>query len=239
MTPGRLDRRGSRPVERATGARIRCHAGAGSVESPGGAIVPLHASRREHSCVASPPLALIAVAGLALGAAACGSSSSSSSASTTTTTSRLGRSPPRRRAPRRGSTELKDPSSSLGDIVVDGEGRTLYLFTADNGTTTACTGGCATAWPALVAPVTAGSGVTGAVTEATQADGAKQIALNGHLLYYYAADAAPGATSGQGVGGQWYVVDGAGNAITKAPGAPAPATDPEPRLTASGRTSLQ
>ena len=162
------------------------------------------------------PLALIAVAGLALGASACGSSSSSSSETTTPASSTV---TTEAKGTPAGSTELKTTSSSLGEIVVDGEGRTLYLFTADNGTTSACTGGCATAWPALVAPVTAGSGVTGVVTEATQADGAKQIALNGHLLYYYAADAAPGATSGQGVGGQWYVVDGAGNAITKAPAA--------------------
>lgn len=158
------------------------------------------------------PIALIVV--LTVGAAACGSSSSSTSETKTTT-------PPSTAASGSGgtpagSTELKTTSSSLGEIVVDGEGRTLYLLTTDSGTTSSCTGGCATAWPALVAPATAGSGITGAVTEATQADGAKQIALNGHLLYYYAADVAPGTTSGQGVGGQWYVVDGAGNAVKTA-----------------------
>jgi predicted lipoprotein with Yx(FWY)xxD motif len=162
------------------------------------------------------PIGLIAV--LTFGAAACGSSSSSGSVTTTTTpptstTSGSGSSTTAGSAA--GSTELKVTSSSLGEIVVDGEGRTLYAFTADSGTTTACTGGCATAWPALVAPVTAGSGVTGTVATAAQADGAEQIALNGHLLYYYAADAAPGSTSGQGVAGKWFVVDGAGNPITK------------------------
>ncbi len=174
--------------------------------------------RRHPSLTPIAPIALVAV--LAFGASACGSSSSSGSDTKTTTppsTAASASSTTASGGTPAGTTELKTTSSSLGEIVVDGEGRTLYLFTADSGTTTACTGGCATAWPALVAPATAGSGVTGAVTEATQADGAKQVALNGHLLYYYAADAAPGATSGQGVGGKWYVVDGAGNAVTKAP----------------------
>lgn len=157
------------------------------------------------------------IAAFAIGAAACGSSSSND-ASTGTTEAGSGSSTTEGTTVPAGATELKIASSSLGDIVVDGEGRTLYLFTADNGTTSACTGGCATAWPALVAPVTASSEVTGTVGTAKQADGADQVTLNGHLLYYYAADAAPGATSGQGVGGQWFVVDPAGNAIEKASG---------------------
>jgi predicted lipoprotein with Yx(FWY)xxD motif len=161
------------------------------------------------------PIAL--AAGLALGAAACGSSSSSTQTTTPAKNEASGSSTTAASGTPAGTAELKMASSALGDIVVDGEGRTLYVFTADNGTTSACTGGCATTWPALVAPAEAGSGVTGAVTEATQADGAKQVALGGHLLYYYAADSAPGATTGQGVGGKWFVVDGAGNAITKAP----------------------
>ena len=176
--------------------------------------------RRLSSLTPIAPMALVAV--LAIGASACGSSSSSGTDTKTTTPSSAAGSGTATTAGSgtpAGTTELRTTSSNLGQIVVDGEGRTLYVFTADSGTTTACTGGCATAWPALVAPATAGAGVTGAVTEATQADGAKQVALNGHLLYYYAADAAPGATSGQGVGGKWYVVDGAGNAITKAPAA--------------------
>ena len=156
---------------------------------------------------------LTLLAGLAIatvGLAACGSSSDSGSASKDTVTVTL----PSATA---GTTELKVESSSLGDIVTDGEGRTLYVFTEDTGTTSNCTGGCATTWPALVAPVTTGEGITGTVAEATQADGATQVTLNGHPLYYYAADAAPGATNGQGVSGKWFVVDGAGNAIKTAP----------------------
>ena len=154
------------------------------------------------------------VAGLAVGAAACGSSSSNTS--TDTTASGQAPSTTASGTPA-GTTELRVADSDLGPIVVDGEGRTLYLFTADQGTTSACTGGCLAAWPALVAPATAASPVTATVGSATQADGSDQVTLNGHLLYYYAADAAPGATSGQGVGGKWFVVDPAGNAVEKAP----------------------
>jgi len=162
--------------------------------------------------------ALALIAPLALAASACGSSSDSGSGAETTApvTSETSGASTTTASGGAGSTELKVASSDLGDIVVDGEGRTLYLFTADTGTTTACTGTCATAWPALVAPVTTGSGVSGTVGEATQADGADQITLNGHLLYYYASDIAPGNTSGQGVGGNWFVVDGTGNAVTTA-----------------------
>ncbi len=159
-------------------------------------------------------LALVAL--FAIGAAACGSSSDGSADTQTTnpasgqqggsTTSAASETPA-------GGVTLEVSSSDLGDIVVDQEGRTLYLFTADTGTTTACTGGCASLWPALVAPATAGSDVTGEITEATQADGTTQIALNGHLLYYYGGDTAPGATSGQGIGGNWFVVDPAGDAV--------------------------
>ena len=160
---------------------------------------------------------LTMIAALALGAAACGSSSDTSTdtqttasaagqaSGSTTTTSRVG-------DPGHGVT-LATADSGLGKIVVDGEGRTLYLFTADTGTTTACTGGCTSLWPALVAPATAGSGVTGTVGEATQADGTKQVTLNGHLLYYYGGDTTPGDTTGQGIGGKWYVVNGAGEAV--------------------------
>lgn len=169
-----------------------------------------------------PTLALIAgltgLAGLTGGLAACGSSSGTSASTKSTTTNEASGSGSTAATTASGATQLKLADSKLGKIVVDGEGRALYLFTADDGTTSACTGGCATAWPALVVPASAGSGVTGTVGEATQADGARQVTLNGHLLYYYAADAAPGATNGQGVSGKWYVVDGSGNAVKTSAG---------------------
>jgi predicted lipoprotein with Yx(FWY)xxD motif len=160
---------------------------------------------------------LALLAAVTLAAAACGSSSNSTAAtddqpaatSSTSTTS----------GSAAGALELAVTSSDLGDIVADADGRTLYLFTVDPGTTTACTGACASAWPALVGAVTAGPGITGTLTEVEQSDGTRQVALNGHLLYYYASDTSPGDTSGQGIGGKWFVVDGAGNAVTGSAGA--------------------
>lgn len=158
------------------------------------------------------------IAALAVGAAACGSSSSNDASTDTTKAAAAGSSTTAGSSVPAGTTELKVATSSLGDIVVDGQGRTLYLFTADQGTTSACNDACLAAWPALVAPATASSQITGTLGKAMQATGDEQITLNGHLLYYYAADAAPGATSGQGVGGKWFVVDPAGNAIETSAG---------------------
>ena len=62
-----------------------------------------------------------------------------------------------------------------------------------------------------------GHGEPSPAAAAKQASGDDQVTLNGHLLYYYASDSAPGATSGQGVGGKWFVVSPAGEAVTSAP----------------------
>jgi predicted lipoprotein with Yx(FWY)xxD motif len=105
-----------------------------------------------------------------------------------------------------------DPT--LGEHLVDGQGRTLYLFEQDQGTTTACTGGCADNWPPIVAngTPTAGEGIDAA--ELATADGIEpnQITYHGHLLYYFAGDQAAGDTNGIGIP-DWYAVDPAGNAI--------------------------
>jgi predicted lipoprotein with Yx(FWY)xxD motif len=109
--------------------------------------------------------------------------------------------------------ELKTTTSSLGDIVTDGKGMVLYLYTKDTQGTqmSVCTGGCATAWPPALADATPKlTGVTGAVTMIPTASGGKQLALNGWPLYYYAKDKAPGDVLGQGVGSVWYVLDATG-----------------------------
>jgi predicted lipoprotein with Yx(FWY)xxD motif len=103
---------------------------------------------------------------------------------------------------------------SLGDHLVDGNGRTLYLFERDQGTTTACTGGCADNWPPIIADgtPTAGDGVD--ATQLGTADGIApdQITYHGHLLYYFAGDQAPGDTNGIGIP-DWYAVAPDGEAI--------------------------
>ena len=106
-------------------------------------------------------------------------------------------------------------STDLGDILVDGEGRTLYLFTPDGTGTPTCVDTCAAAWPPLVSngePAVEGieEGVVGTVTSA---DGTSQVTAGGRPLYTYGGDTAPGDTTGQGSGGNWFVVGADGNAI--------------------------
>jgi len=106
--------------------------------------------------------------------------------------------------------------SSLGKVLTDGKGMTLYLFTKDTPTTSACEAGCADAWPALVdaAAPTLGAGLSAEdFATITRTDGSKQVTFYGHPLYTYASDAAPGDTTGEGVGKVWFAVDGEGNPI--------------------------
>ena len=88
---------------------------------------------------------------------------------------------------------------SHGIFLIGPNGHTLYIFTKDQGTTSACTSGqCKQFWPALtdMATPTAGPGIT--VSKVSTADGqvAHQVTYYGHLLYYFKGDTAPGQTSG-------------------------------------------
>ncbi|SEE65430.1 COG4315 family predicted lipoprotein [Jiangella alba] len=108
-------------------------------------------------------------------------------------------------------------SSDLGEIVVDGKGMTVYVYTKDTqgaGTST-CSDQCAAAWPAVPAAsaTPAVQGVTGEVGTITGVDGKPQLTLNGWPLYTYAADQAPGDVTGEDVGEVWYVVSPAGEPI--------------------------
>jgi predicted lipoprotein with Yx(FWY)xxD motif len=100
--------------------------------------------------------------------------------------------------------------ATLGPILVDGNGMTLYLYKPDSPNQSVCTGGCAQAWPPLIAKsgetATAGAGVTGSLTTFARADGSMQVAYNGTPLYYYIKDTKAGDTTGQGVGGIWFVL---------------------------------
>jgi predicted lipoprotein with Yx(FWY)xxD motif len=113
--------------------------------------------------------------------------------------------------------------SGLGKILVDSQGRTLYLFQKDSGTTSACTGACASAWPPLRASgqPTVGSGAKASlVGTTTRSDGNPQVTYNGHPLYLYVGDKAPGDTNGQGLtafGGGWFVLSAVGNQVSGSP----------------------
>lgn len=119
--------------------------------------------------------------------------------------------------PAAGDATVAVGESPLGPILVDGAGMTLYLFTQDPaGGDSACTGGCASAWQALLVdgePV-AGEGVDAALLGTASHPDGQQVTYNGHRLYLYANDAAPGDTTGQAVGDVWYVVSTTGEAIS-------------------------
>jgi predicted lipoprotein with Yx(FWY)xxD motif len=114
-------------------------------------------------------------------------------------------------------------NSSLGSILVDSTGRTLYLFKADVGMTSACTGACTNAWPPLLAAgtPTAGTGVTvSKLATITRPSGSHQVTDNGHPVYVYVGDRKPGNTTGQAVtafGAAWYALAPAGNQISAQP----------------------
>jgi predicted lipoprotein with Yx(FWY)xxD motif len=109
--------------------------------------------------------------------------------------------------------------TSLGTVLVDGAGRTLYLFEQDKGTTSTCVGGCAGIWPALTAtttPVAAGGASAGKLGSAKRSDGTRIVTYGGHPLYTYAGDGRPGDTEGEGLdsfGAEWYVLAPSGRKI--------------------------
>jgi predicted lipoprotein with Yx(FWY)xxD motif len=156
-------------------------------------------------------LAAAGMAALAASAAACSSSSSSGSAGSGAASSAP--------ASAAGSgTALKTATINGVTVVTNAKGFTLYSFAPDTATTSKCTDACAQIWPPVVAPVTAGEGVTGTLATITRSDGSKQSTYNGHPLYTYTADTAPGQANGNGInvnGGVWHEIT--------ASAAPAPA----------------
>ena len=118
---------------------------------------------------------------------------------------------------------LKVERTSAGMVLAGSKGLTLYYYTADKPGSgkSACTGGCATAWPPLTAPVKApmGAKMPGPIGMITRAGGAKQVTINGYPIYYYAEDMAPGQANGNGSGGTWHVIKmraAAGSATVRA-----------------------
>jgi predicted lipoprotein with Yx(FWY)xxD motif len=109
---------------------------------------------------------------------------------------------------------VKIAETELGEVLVDAKGRTLYLFDPDgsNIDVSNCTDACADAWPPLTSKKPkAGKGLDKSLLEVGTDN---QVAYNGHLLYRFAGDSAPGDTTGQGVGGVWHVVGADGEPIT-------------------------
>ena len=134
----------------------------------------------------------------ALMIAACGSSAGSTSSGGAASS-----------APAAGSSALKTAKIGGAAVVTNAKGFTLYWFVPDTATTSKCNGSCATFWPPVKGPATAGAGVTGKLATIKRADGSAQATYNGHPLYTYAGDHAPGQATGDGLnvnGGVWHEV---------------------------------
>jgi predicted lipoprotein with Yx(FWY)xxD motif len=154
------------------------------------------------------------LAALALAVSACASSAGSSSsapASSAPASSAPASSAPASSAPAAGSsasgTALSMTTINGTAVVTNAKGLTLYWFAPDTSTTSKCTGSCATYWPPVTGPVTAGSGVTGTLGTITRPDGTTQATYDGHPLYTYVGDTARGQAKGNGLnlsGGLWY-----------------------------------
>ena len=140
-----------------------------------------------------------------LAAAACGGPASTASTS------------PSAAAP--AATVSVATNAALGKILVDGSGRTLYLFEADKGTASTCYGACAAYWPPLLTGTApqAGAGVNPSLLATTRrTDGTTEVTYGGHPLYYVVTDHNPGDATGQGVnnfGAPWDVVGPDGNQV--------------------------
>jgi len=144
------------------------------------------------------------LAALALTVSACGSSGSSSSGTAANTPAAGGNSSSA--APASGSTVTVKTIGSQ-QVVVDSNGMTLYWFAIDTPTKSNCSGQCATFWPPVKGPLTAGSGVTGTLGTITRSDGTTQATYDGHPLYTYVGDKSPGQATGNGKnlsGGLWW-----------------------------------
>jgi predicted lipoprotein with Yx(FWY)xxD motif len=129
-------------------------------------------------------------------------------------------------------TAVSAQTTSLGKVLVDGRGRTVYVFAKDTPGTSNCTGTCAAQWPPVSAPMPLPAslpGVTGTLGTAPRTDGSAQLTVAGHPVYTFSGDSAAGQTGGQGLrlnGGLWTVVSPAGRPEAHPAGASSPAGGP-------------
>jgi len=164
------------------------------------------------------PASLAAVALLAAG---CGGKSSPGSGSPSYTT-----------PPAAGASSTTPPASTTSSevktakidgvkVLVNSKGLTLYWFAPDTATKSKCDNSCAAYWPPVAAPVTAGPGVKGTIGEITRKDGTMQATYDGHPLYTYVQDTAPGMATGNDKnlsGGFWYEMTANGKSPKKSGG---------------------
>jgi predicted lipoprotein with Yx(FWY)xxD motif len=148
--------------------------------------------------------------------AGCGTSSSSSSHGAAASSSSAASSS-------QGSAtgvSIRTAKGPAGTYLVGPSGRALYLWEADSGGQSSCSGNCANVWPPLLttgSPVASGGAISSDLGTITRDDGTMQVTYLGHPLYYFMDDHSAGTTTGQGsdsYGAKWWLVAPSGSAIT-------------------------
>ncbi|MCL2544106.1 MAG: hypothetical protein FWE71_16795 [Nocardioidaceae bacterium] len=159
------------------------------------------------------PLLAASAAAAAVLLAACGSGMGSSAVSGSGSSHATGTT---------GAETIGTAGGSAGTHLTGDDGRAVYLWVADTGTTSTCNGSCAAAWPPVLSkgrPKAEAGAKAADLGTTRRSDGSTQVTYRGHPLYYYAGDTAGGQTSGQGLdgfGAKWWLVSPGGSAITGA-----------------------
>ena len=150
------------------------------------------------------------MAAVALVTAACGSTSTGGSGGTGSSSG-----PAASGAASSSGSALRTTTIGGVKVLTNAKGLTLYWFVPDTSTKSNCNGSCAAIWPPVKGPATAGTGVTGKLATIKRAGGSTQATYDGHPLYTYVADTAPGQAKGNGInqsGGIWHEMTASGAA---------------------------
>jgi predicted lipoprotein with Yx(FWY)xxD motif len=146
-------------------------------------------------------LRTLAVIGSVVLAAACGEPGTSEPTSTINNTTQP-------------ASAVRTASTSLGTVLVDPDGMTMYVFTLDTDGESVCYESCAVLWPPVPGDVPIGPGLDPSIFGTTnRTDGTTQLTVQGQPLYLWASDVSPGDVTGQNVEGVWFVVDASGQII--------------------------
>lgn len=186
--------------------------------------IPAQGPAKKHRM---PKLSALTLALGVLALAGCGSSSSSSSSSASTPSSSTPAVSTASTTSTGSSTALISTKTipGVGAVLVNAQGRTLYIFTPDKHVKVTCVSSCASLWPPLKVSSGQKATATGEAKSSMLAsdpdpEGGAVATYDGWPLYTYEADSGPGTANGQGVnanGGLWYVISPAGVVIHKTP----------------------
>jgi predicted lipoprotein with Yx(FWY)xxD motif len=159
---------------------------------------------------------LIAACGSSASTGGSGSAGSGSAGSTSAGTNAASARP----AAAGGGATISTAKGSAGTVLVGQGGRAIYLWVADKGMKSTCSGGCAQTWPPVLtkgAPKAAGGVKSSLLGTTKRSDGTTEVTYKGHPLYYFAGDSSAGSITGQGstsFGAPWWLVSTSGAAIT-------------------------